>query len=305
MTSFRDAPGEGLVIANFGRTAAVEDAAGNIHNCVVRKKAGTVICGDRVKWVDQSSGHGTIVEVLPRTTILSRPDRREKLKPLCANVDQLVAVSSALSAGKFNTRLLDQYLVAAELTGTDTLIAVNKTDLVDEDTLAALEDQLKPYNGMGYPVVLTSTVTQKGLPELCDRLHDKCSVLAGESGVGKSSLIKLLIPDLDIRIGALSEASGKGRHTTTTTTLYHLEGGGDIIDSPGVREFGLWHITAPELEDGFREFRELKGRCRYRNCRHIGEEGCAIADAVGQGRIHPERLASYRAIMTSLCRYSP
>ncbi len=293
------------MIANFGRTVSVEDADGAMHSCVVRKKAGPAICGDRVKWVAQESGRGAIVEVLPRRSILSRPDRREKLKPLCANVDQLVIVSSVPLSERFNTRLLDQYLVAAELTGIDALIAMNKTDLADKATLAELRSQLKPYSDMGYPIVFTSTLTRRGLPQLRDRLHGNCSVLAGESGVGKSSLIKLLIPDLDIRIGALSEASGKGRHTTTTTMLYHLEGGGEIIDSPGVREFGLWHITAPELEDGFKEFRELQGHCRYRNCRHIGEEGCAIAHAAETGHIDPGRLSSYRAIMNSLCRYSP
>ena len=305
MTPSREAPREGLVIANFGRTAAVEDDAGHLHQCVVRKKAGTVVCGDRVRWVEQPGGHGAIEKILPRRSLLSRPDRRERLKPLCANVDQLVIVSSAPPAERLDTRLLDRYLVAAELTGIDALIVVNKIDLVDEAAMSRLQAQLKAYETIGYAIVYTSTVTGEGMPRLRRGLQARCSVLAGESGVGKSSLIKLLIPDLDIRIGALSEASGKGRHTTTTTTLYHLKDGGEIIDSPGVREFGLWHITAPELEDGFREFHELKGQCRFRNCRHIGEDGCAIEAAVSAGRIAPERLASYREIMSSLCRYSP
>ncbi|HFQ91619.1 MAG TPA: ribosome small subunit-dependent GTPase A [Chromatiales bacterium] len=305
MTPRREDPRLGLVIANFGRTAAVEDDAGNLYQCVVRKKAGTAVCGDRVRWTRQPGGHGAIIEILPRRSLLSRPGRHGKLKPLCANVEQLVIVCCPPSTGPLDTRLLDQYLVAAELTDTAAVIVVNKADLADDITKSRLRTQLKTYEAIGYPVVFTSARTGDGLARLRDRLRKCCSVLTGESGVGKSSLIKRLIPDLDIRIGALSAASGKGRHTTTTTTLYHLKDGGDIIDSPGVREFGLWHITAPELENGFREFKALKGRCKYRNCRHVGEDGCAIEAAVVEGLIDPARLDSYRAIMSVLCRYAP
>ncbi len=295
---------DGLVIANFGNHIAVENAQGDIHCCVARKKAGSVICGDRVKWSLQNEGLGAIFDVLPRTSVLSRPDRREKLKPVCANVSQLVVVNTVPSSGEMpNTRLLDQYLVAAELSGIEPVIVMNKADLADSNRLAGLMAHLTRYSDIGYPIVFTSTVTHTGLSQLCDRLYHKRSVLTGESGVGKSSLINILIPDLDIRIGAISSASGKGRHTTTTTTLYHLACGGEIIDSPGVREFGLWHIAVPELEDGFKEFREYKGRCKYRNCRHIGENGCAIAIAVEEGVIDQDRLSSYRTIMSSLCRH--
>ncbi len=304
MTQNRPTLQDGLVIANFGNHIAVENAQGDIHCCVARKKVGTVICGDQVRWSPQNEGLGAIVDVLPRTSILSRPDRRNKLKPVCANVSQLAIVNAIPSSdNNTNTRLLDQYLVASELSGIEAIIVINKADLINSNRLTDLKAQLRRYSDLGYPVIFSSATTQVGMSELRNRLHHKRSVLVGESGVGKSSLINILIPDLDIRIGALSSASGKGRHTTTTTTLYHLACGGEIIDSPGVREFGLWHITAPELEDGFKEFREYKGRCKYRNCKHIGEDGCAIAMAVDEGKIDPNRLSSYREIMNSLCQY--
>ena len=298
----------GLVIARHGVHVTVEDEDGRLRECVTRKKGEPVVCGDRVLWRPANSGYNIIERVLPRRTLLSRPDQRGRLKPICANVDQVVIVNAlqarawqhAPPADLINLDLLDRYLVAAELIGARAVILVNKTDLADEAALAALEKTLSPYRALSYPLLFTSTLHGRGLAQLKQTLARHTSVLVGESGAGKSSLIKALLPDLEIRIGAISAASGKGRHTTTTTTLYHLPGGGDLIDSPGVRDFALWHVDEQALIKGFRDFRPWLGQCRFRNCRHNGEAGCAVAAAAEAGHISPRRLESYRAILASL-----
>ncbi len=293
---------EGLVIARHGAHATIEDEAGRLHECITRRNSGPIVCGDRVLWRPAPTGYGVVMAHLPRRSLLSRPDPRGRLKPLCANVDQLVIVNAPCPAAQppLNLDLLDRYLAAAELNGIQALILVNKIDEADESLQAALRTALDCYRAMDYPCLFTSAVKGTGMAALQARLGGHTSVLVGESGVGKSSLIKALLPDLDIRIGAISAASGKGRHTTTTTTLYHLPGGGDLIDSPGVRDFALWHVDAAALAHGFRDFRPWMTQCRFRNCRHAGEAGCAVAAAAAQGTIHPRRLASYRRILATL-----
>ncbi len=302
-------PFPGLVIARHGAHVTVEDESGRLQECVTRKKGAPVVCGDRVLWAPSSSGYCVIERVLPRRSLLSRPDQRGRLKPICANVDQLLIVNAltaqqarnAMAAERLiNLDLLDRYLVAAELIEARAVIVVNKIDLAAPASLEALAAALACYEKMDYPLLFTSTISNTGMTALREQLAHHTSVLVGESGAGKSSLIQALLPDLEIRIGAISAASGKGRHTTTTTTLYHLPGGGDLIDSPGVRDFSLWHIEESELLQGFRDFRPWLGQCRFRNCRHNGEAGCAIAAAAEEGKICRRRLESYRAILASL-----
>ncbi len=304
----------GLVIARHGAHVTVEDESGQLQECVTRKKGEPVVCGDRVLWTPASSGYCVIEKLLPRHSLLSRPDQRGRLKPVCANVDQLVIVNALPSQQEqdgvhgerlINLDLLDCYLVAAELIAARAVILVNKIDLATQTAREALAEALACYERMDYPVLFTSTTDNTGIAALKEQLSRHTSVLVGESGAGKSSLIQTLLPDLEIRIGAISAASGKGRHTTTTTTLYHLSGGGDLIDSPGVRDFSLWHIEAADLAQGFRDFRPWLGQCRFRNCRHSGEAGCAIATAVKRGEICPRRLESYRAILASLAQAKP
>jgi ribosome biogenesis GTPase / thiamine phosphate phosphatase len=302
----RRAQAAGLVIANHGRMLLVEAADGEVVQCAARRTAGAVVCGDRVAWEPQAHGDAVITAVLPRETLLSRPDPRGKPKLLCANVDRVV-VTGALPArggddderGPLNLDLINSYLVAAELLGIDAAIIVNKIDLADVARRARLETQLAPYRAAGYPVVAASAKTGDGFDRLRDLLTGHRSVLVGESGVGKSSLIERLVPGHDIRIGELSRGGGKGRHTTTVAMLFHLADGGDIIDSPGVREFRLWPVEPGELARGFREFREHLGRCRYRDCRHVDEPGCALAAAADRGLIARARLDGYRALLKS------
>jgi len=298
----------GLVIANYGQTLLVEAADGTTCACVARKSAGQPVCGDRVRWqAAREPGHGAVVATEPRRTLLARPDPHGKPKPLCANIDQLVVVSAvpartaAGSAGPgINHSLIDHYLVTAELLGLDAVLLVNKCDLADEPLMMKLREESACYREAGYAAHFLSARTWQGLPGLDALLYGRTSVFVGESGVGKSSLLQALLPGRAIRIGALSETGGKGRHTTTSTLLFHLPHGGDIIDSPGVREFRLWRLSPAELARGFREFEPFLGQCRFRDCQHDGEPGCAVARGLELGKISGQRLASYRAILHSL-----
>lgn len=295
-------PAPGLVIANLGHRIAVEDHRGELHHCVPRRAVGPVVCGDHVVWRPERHGGCVITEVLERRTLLGRPDRRGQLKPFCANIDQLVVVS-ALSldgdAARFfsNTTMIDSYLAAAAILGLEATLVVNKIDLLTREAQSAIEAVTARYRRIGYRVVLTSAKDGTGIEELQRTLQQTTSVVVGESGVGKSSLIDILLPDQDLTVGALSESSGLGRHTTSVTTLFHLPYGGDIIDSPGVREFRLWRVAPDQLARGFVEFGAYLGRCRYRDCRHHGDAGCAIAAAVDDGAVDAQRFANYRHLL--------
>jgi len=295
---------EGLVLANYGQAVLVEDAGGGLHRCTARKSAGRVVCGDRVEW-QAARGGGVVTAVQPRRSLLERCNERGDSRPICANVDQFIIVGAVRGDAGSRERsisssrdVIDCYLATAEMLGVDAILAVNKIDLLHDSR--PLNSAVSPYQAAGYPVILTSAVSAAGIPDLRTRLAGRRSVLVGESGVGKSSLIKILLPDREVRIGELLAAGGKGRHTTTTTMLFHLPETGDIIDSPGVREFGLWHVAPEVLDTGFREFRRFLGACRYRDCRHLEEPGCAIAAAASGGAINPERLDTYRRILRSL-----
>lgn len=291
----------GLIIAHYGRTLLVEGEDGREVNCAARRSATHAVCGDEVHWREEGDG-GVVLAVLPRRTILARPDQRGALKALCANIDQIVVVGAApnIAAGPdAGERLhIDAYLAAAEMLGIDALLLINKTDLLPATARTSLDDSVAPYRSAGYPIITASTRSLEGMDELYARLDGRRSVLVGQSGVGKSSLSKVLLPDRDIRIGALSQGDGKGRHTTTVSLLFHLPAGGDIIDSPGVRGFRLGKVEPETLAAAFRDFRPLLGHCRYRNCRHLQEPDCALVQAAESGRLSRERLQSYRTLLS-------
>ena len=288
----------GLVIAHFGVQVDVEDSDGQICRCHLRANLPTLVTGDRVVWRAGNQGQGVIVAQLPRTSELCRPDTRGQLKPVAANVDQIVIVFAPLPQPHAN--LIDRYLIAAEHAGIRPLLLLNKADLLDEDNAAFIDSLLATYRQLGYPLLEVSAHDGAGMAELRAALDDRISVFVGQSGVGKSSLVNSLLPGVDLKVGALSELTGKGTHTTTTARLFHFPEGGDLIDSPGIREFGLGHVSRDDVEAGFIEFRELLGRCRFRDCRHDREPGCALLLALEEGRIQPQRLASYRHIIASL-----
>lgn len=212
--------------------------------------------------------------------------------------DQILVVTAALP--ELSEALLDRYLVAAETVGITPHILLNKTDLLSPEALAEVDKRLQTYRNIGYTVDQVSAHDGQGLDRLKQRLRDQCSIFVGQSGVGKSSLVNALHPAISARVGELNALRGEGRHTTTAARLYHFPEGGDLIDSPGIREFGLWHVSEQELAEGFREFREFLGSCKFRNCEHESEPGCALRAAVESGNINPLRLASFRKIRASL-----
>ncbi|GGJ97459.1 small ribosomal subunit biogenesis GTPase RsgA [Pseudomonas matsuisoli] len=288
----------GQVIAHFGVTVEVEDAEGRVFRCYRRANLPSLVTGDHIVWRSGADDQGVIVALLPRKSELCRPDTRGQLKPVAANVDQLVITFAPLPEPHGN--LIDRYLIAAEHAGIEPLLLLNKADLIGEGDSTRLDALLKTYRTLGYQVLEVSARNGLGLEELQGNLDGCVSVFVGQSGVGKSSLVNGLLPDAGTRVGELSEATGKGTHTTTTARLFHFPAGGDLIDSPGIREFGLGHVTREDIEDGFIEMRALFGTCRFRDCRHDREPGCALLTAVDDGRILPQRMDSYRHILASL-----
>ena len=289
----------GRIVAHYGNQVDVEASdrnAARVIRCHLRANLDGLVTGDRVVFC---AGHplGVVVAKLPRDSELQRPDAYGRLKAVAANIDQIAIVIAPLPAPHAN--LLDRYLVAAQATGATPLIVVNKCDLLqDPDVAAPLEALLEIYPPLGYRILRCSI--HDPIAQLDAALRDRTSVFVGQSGVGKTSLLNALVPGSTQRTGALSVGSDKGTHTTTTSSLFHLPNGGQLIDSPGIREFGLGHLGRHAVETGFREFHPYLGRCRFRDCRHESEPGCALLAAVDAGAIPAPRLASYRHIIASL-----
>jgi ribosome biogenesis GTPase len=290
----------GLVLVNYGKSVLVEDDTGCLYRCVARRNLRQIVSGDRVRWEAVGAQEGVIVAIEPRRTILQRADGSDRTRVLAANIDQILIVAAPQPA--HDVFLIDRYLVAAELAGATPLLVVNKSDLLDSWGADASTDDLMAYADIGYGILIMSARLTTGIDKLAQALVNRTSILVGQSGVGKSSLINCLLPERDILIGKLSDASGKGCHTTTTTTLYHLPHGGDLIDSPGVRDFRLGETAPADLARGFREFRPYLGLCRFQDCRHLSEPGCAIKEAMREGVISERRLASYTQLASGSTR---
>ncbi|MFO7593560.1 MAG: small ribosomal subunit biogenesis GTPase RsgA [Pseudomonadota bacterium] len=293
---------EGLVIANYGASVEVEDAGGNTVRCQLRQNLPLLVVGDRVIW--QPAGEGGVVTAqLERRSELARPDALGEMKALAANIDQILVV--AAPAPLYSSDLINQYLAAAELTDVSPLLVFNKIDLIDQQNREAVEALLGVYRRIGYPVITASTKQEHGLDTLIAQLKGHTSVFVGQSGVGKSSLVQALLPEARINVGELSAQSGLGQHTTSTARLYHLPTGGQVIDSPGVREFRLWPMSRQQLAQGFIEFRPWLGQCKFRDCTHQHEPGCALQKALADGSISRLRIESYQKIARQLEEYDP
>jgi len=286
----------GRVVASHGRDALVEDDAGIRVRCRLQGRRLAVVCGDNVRWqaARTEGGGGIVTELLPRSTELLRINLRGDPEPVAANLTQLVAVLAPVPAP--DAGLCDRYLAAAEWARLKACVVANKSDLADPD--GRLAQALAEYARIGYAVMRASKRASDGAAALAARLAGETSVLVGQSGVGKSSLINLLVPGMEAAVDEVSRASETGRHTTTTAWLYRLPAGGELIDSPGVRDFAP-PLPAPRMiAGGFREIAAEAGGCRFRDCLHRREPGCAVAAAAQAGRVSPRRLASYRALLS-------
>jgi ribosome biogenesis GTPase / thiamine phosphate phosphatase len=285
----------GRVVASHGRDATVVDDAGRRVHCRLQGRRLAVVCGDRVRWspTRTEGGAGVVVEVLTRRNLLARIDARGAAEPVAANLTQLVAVIAPVPVPDLG--LCDRYLAAAEWSGLAACLVGNKCDLPDEGGVIARA--LAEYARIGYPVVRASKRLEGGIDALRERLAGRTSVLVGQSGVGKSSLTNALVPGVEAAVDEVSRASETGRHTTTTASLYVLPTGGELVDSPGVRDYAPPLPSAREIAGGYREISELAADCRFRDCLHRTEPGCAVAVASGAGKIAPRRLASYRRLL--------
>ena len=240
-----------------------------------------------------------VESIAPRRNYFVRADERQRKHVIAANLDRVLIVVAAKPLPSRD--LLERYLLAVHSLGIEPVIILNKAELVIDDNEnapgAAVIARLADYAGLGYQVIRTSCKGEPGIGDLHPVLRDRTSILVGQSGVGKSSLANGLLPDLDIQTGALSKATGKGTHTTTSTMLYQLPGGGYLIDSPGVWEYGIWKLDDRDLAPGFIEFKPFLGQCHFNNCLHSTEPGCAIKQAVESGHILKWRYESYLRLL--------
>ncbi len=284
---------QGLVVSHQGGRILVELEPGNCIECKIKSNLGNIVCGDQVAVETASNQQHRVMAILARENFLQRVDGFGQVRAVAANITQLLVCLSVVPEP--NLFLLDQYLLSAEQQSIEAIIVINKIDLLEsaEDPFGIIGI----YRPLGYQVICTSVESNQGMPEFRQMLTGQLSILSGVSGVGKSSLTSFLLPDEPIKIANISEANEEGRHTTRTSRLYHLSGGGELIDTPGVRGFSPFVDNKRPLAHGFRELLEISAGCRFHNCKHLEEPNCAVTDAVSAGGIAPSRYQSYLKIL--------
>jgi ribosome biogenesis GTPase / thiamine phosphate phosphatase len=285
---------QGQVIASYGRSYRVELADGTTVECATRGKRSDAACGDQVSVRVSGANSGVIEAILPRTTLLYRSDaHRQKL--IAANVTQAIVVVAAMPS--FYTELIDRCLAACEHADIAPLIVLNKSDLPQSD---AAWGTLARYRDLGYRVLRIAA--KQTISPLTPLLENHTSVLVGQSGMGKSTIVNRLAPEAALRVADISAALDSGKHTTTGARLTHLSATSHLIDSPGLQVFGLHHIPLVETAHAFIEFRPWLGQCRFRDCTHSVEPNCALEQAMCEGRISASRLATYRTLAEEASR---
>lgn len=279
----------GQIVAAYGRHFLVRTVQHTDLDCITRGRKLDVVCGDRVDVDVTAPDQGVIEKVQPRISLFKRVDAF-KTKPIAANVTQVAIMVAPRPS--WSEDLLQRCLLAAESQHLAALIIANKSDLPEHKELL---DALAGYPALGYPVISLSA--KEGVGALVEYLQGNLTLLVGQSGMGKSTLINTLFPEADAKVEAFSKALDSGRHTTTHSRLYQLNENSAVIDSPGFQEFALAHLTRSDIEVAMPDFRPYHGQCRFRDCRHQSEPGCAIREAVKTGLIPPHRLAFFHQLM--------
>ena len=283
---------QGTVTAAYGKRYGVELEDGRQISCVTRGKKNDLACGDIVEVKLTDAHEGVVESFKPRSSLLYRSNAY-KTKLLAANVTQAVIVLATQPS--FYEALLNRCLIAAEAAGIEALIILNKCDLAENDDARRA---LERYRKLGYRVQPLSA--KQDITPLKQWLNGHTSVLVGQSGMGKSTIVNALLPELKIRTQEVSAVLDSGKHTTTAAHLYHLGADSHLIDSPGLQEFGLHHLSMDQLEKAFVEFRPYLGKCRFNNCRHLKEPDCAVIQAVNEGQIEPQRLRYYQELLSEI-----
>ena len=286
-----------LILVSYGGGGVAETADGEPIECRYRRSVGRPVCGDVVGLQRQREGAAAVTSIEPRRNEFVRADARQRKQLVAANLDRVLVVIAPRPSPSRD--LVERYLVAVHTLGIRPILVVNKAELMDAD--GGFEEgplsRLDEYRDLGLDVVETSCKGEPGTARLAEQIVGHTRILVGQSGVGKSSLVNALLPDLQLQTGALSRVTGKGTHTTTTTIMYRLPCGGRLIDSPGVWEYGLWRMDQKELAAGFPEFHPHDLACRFNDCSHAVEPGCAVVAAVSEGKIPDWRYRAYRRLL--------